>query len=79
MLHHFFEKGKVRPSLLLQKNGKFVDVFTNLGDFPLDTDTLSVFKESCYFYRHVKQNDVHEVIKLHFDEKTKPNCIERPL
>ena len=64
----------------MQKNEKFVDVFTNLGDFPLNTDTLDVLEEfTCHLYSHVKQNDIYEVTKLRFVEKTKPNCIERPL
>ena len=37
------------------------------------------WKNLRHLYYRVKQNDVHEVIKLHFEEKTKPNCIERPL
>ena len=41
---------------------------------------FDVLEEFTYhFYGHVKQNDVHEVIKLHFEEKTKPNCTERPV
>ena len=75
----FFKKGKMQPIQLMQKNEKFVDTFTNLGDFPLNTDKLDVLEKfTCYLYGHIKQNDVHEVIKLHFEEKTKPNCIEIP-
>ena len=58
---------------LMQKNEKFVDAFTNIRscirtlDFPMNTDTLNVFQEfTCHLYGHVKLNDVHEVIKLHF-------------
>ena len=64
----------------MQKNQKLVDVFTNLGDSPLNTDTFDVLEEfTCHLYSHVKQNDIYEVTKLHFEEKTKPNCIEKPL
>ena len=71
----FFKKIKIRPIQLMQKNGKFVDVFTNVGDFSLNIDTLDVYEEFTYhLYGHVKQNDLHEVIKFHFEEKTKPNC-----
>ena len=66
----FFKKGKVRPIQLMQKNEKFVDVLTNHGDFLLKTFRLNVFEEfTSPLYVH----------KLHFDEKTKPNCIEKPL
>ena len=51
----------------MQKNKKFVGLSTNLGDFPLNTDTLDIFEEfTCHLYGHVKMNDVHEFIKLHF-------------
>ena len=76
----FFKKGKIPPIQLIQKNQKFVDEFTNLGDFPLNTDTLDVLEKFTYHLQgHVKQNDEHEVIKLHFVEKNKPSCIEWPL
>ena len=64
----------------MQKNKKSVDVFTNLGDFLLNTDTSDALEEfTCHLYGQVKQNGVLEVIKLHCEEKTKPDCIERPL
>ena len=51
----FFKKGKIRPIQLMQKNEKFVDVFTNLVDFLLSTDTLDVLEEfTCHLYGHVK-------------------------
>ena len=54
----------------------FIDVFTNFGGFPLNTDTFDVLEEfSCHLYGHIKQNGVHEAIILHFEE----NCIERHL
>ena len=34
---------------------------------------------TCHLYGHVKENDVHEVIKRHLEEKTKPNCIKTAL
>ena len=72
----FFEKGKIPPIQLIQKNEKFVDEFTNLGDFPLNTDTLDVLEKFTYNLQgHVKQNDEHKVIKLHFVEKNKPSCM----
>ena len=75
----FFKKGKILHIELMQKNEKIVDVYTNLGDFLLNTDTLDILEEfACHLYGHVKQNDVHEVIKLHYVEKNKLNCIERP-
>ena len=84
-LQHFFKERRIRPIELMQKNEKFVDVFTNLRDSPLNTDTFDVLEEltciwscKCHVYGHVNQNDIHEVIKLHFEEKAKPNCIERP-
>ena len=46
----------------------------------MNTDTFDVLEEfTRHLYGHVKQNDMHAVIKLHFEEKTKPNCIETPL
>ena len=55
---------------------KFIDVFTNLGGFPLNTDTFDVLEElSCHLCGHIKQIDVHEAIVLHFEE----NYIERHL
>ena len=36
----------------MQKNEKFVDVFTNLGDFLWNTDTLNVLEEfTCHLYK----------------------------
>lgn len=66
----FFKKGKFRPIQLMQKNEKFVDVLANLGDFLLKTFRLNVFEEFT--------NPLY-VHKLHFDEKTKATCTERPL
>ena len=44
----------------MQKNKKFVDVFTNLADFPMNTDRLDILEEfTCHLYGHVKQNDIH--------------------
>lgn len=64
----------------MQKNKQFVDVFTNLEHFPLSTDTFYVLEEfTCPLCGHIQQNDVHEVIKLHFEKKTKLKCNERPL
>ena len=64
----------------MQKSKTFVDVFTNLGDFALNADALDALKEfACHLYGHEKQKDVHDVIKRHFQEKNKLNCIERPL
>ena len=69
----FFTKGKIPPIQLKQKNEKFVDEFTNLGDFPLNTDTLYILETFTYHLQgHVKQNDEHEVIKLPFVEKNDP-------
>ena len=80
ILQHFSKKGKIQLIELMQKNQKFVDVFTNLIDFPLNTDTFDVLQQfTCHLYGHAKQNDISEVIKLHFEGKTKPNCTERPL
>ena len=76
----FFKKEKIRPIQLMQKNKKFVGVFTNPGDFTLNTDTFDVLEEfTCYLLGHLKQNDLHDVIKLHFEEKTKHNCIQKHL
>ena len=45
----------------MQKNEKFVDAFTNLGDFQYASDTLGVLEKfTCHLYGHVKQNDEHE-------------------
>ena len=41
----FFQKGKIRSIELMQKNEKFVDVFTSLGDIPLNTDTLDALED----------------------------------
>ena len=36
----------------MQKNEKFVDVFTNLGEFLSNTDTLNVLEEfTCNLYK----------------------------
>ena len=74
VLQHFFEKWKIQ---LILKNEKFVNVFTNLGDFLLNTDPLDVLGEFIsHLYGHVRQNDVNEVVILHFQEKTKPNSVD---
>ena len=45
----------------------------------MNTDTFDVLEEfTCHLYGH-KQNDVHEIIKLHVEEKAKANCFETPL
>ena len=63
----------------MQKTKK-IAVFGKLGDFNLSTDTLDVLEEFTYHLNgHVKQNEVHEVIQLDIEEKTKPDCVERPL
>ena len=39
---------------------------------PLNTDTLDVLKEfACHLYGHVKQNYIREVIRFHFEGKSK--------
>ena len=66
----FFKKVKTRPTQLIQKSKKFLDIFTSLEDFPLNTSVLDVFEEfACHSYGHLKQSDVYEVINLHFKEK----------
>ena len=64
----------------MQKNENFGDVFTNLGDFPLNTDMLNVLMEefTCHLYGHVKQNDIHEVIKCHFEQNLNLTALKNP-
>ena len=71
----FVKKEKIRPIQLIQKNQAFLDAFTNLGDFPLNTDTLDVLEGcTCHLYGHAKQNEGHEVNKFTLSKNL--NCNE---
>ena len=76
----FYRKGRTRPISLMNKHPRFVDAFGNLGTEPLNEETIATLEEfTCHMYGHVKQTDINEVTKLHFEEKTKPKPSQRPL
>ena len=76
ILQYLLENEQILPTQLMQKNEALFDVFINLRDFPLNKDTIKVLEEfTCHLNGHEKQFDINEIIKLHFDKKTKPNCI----
>ena len=63
---------ELAKSVKIIYENKRIYAFTEIS---LNIDTLDVYEEFTYhLYGHVKQNDLHEVIKFHFEEKTKPNC-----
>ena len=76
----FYRKGKTRPITVMNKYGKFVNVFMALGDLPLANEIINIIEEfNCHLYAYTKQTNIHEVIKIHFENKTKPKSSKKPL
>ena len=76
----FYRKGKTRPITVMNKHGKFVNVLMALGDLPLANEIINIIEEfNCHLYAYTKQTNIHEVIKIHFENKTKPKPSKKPL
>ena len=47
---------------------------------PLTRDVTEIIEEyTCHLYGYKKQADIHEIIKTHFESKTKPKPSNKPL
>ena len=64
----------------LNKHEKFVNVFMTLGDLQLTNEIMNITEEfTCHLCGYTKQINIHEVIKIHFQNKTKPKPSKKPL
>ena len=76
----FYRKGKIKPITLMCKHKRFINAFKCLGEMPLTSDVIEIIEEyTCHLYGYTKQVDIHEVIKTHFESKTKPKPSKKPL
>ena len=63
----------------MNRHGKFVDEFMDLGDLPLTDEIISIIEEFAYhLYGYTKQSNIHEVMKIHFGNKAKPKPSQKP-
>ena len=59
---------------------RFINTFKHLGEMPLTSDVIEIIEDyTCHLYGYTKQADIHEVIKTHFETKTKPKPSKKPL
>ena len=64
----------------MNKHVKFIDAFMALGDLPLTNEIINIIEESnCHLYGYTKQTNIHEVIKIHIENRTKPKPSQKPL
>ena len=76
----FFGKGKVKPLEIMTMKNKFLDAFASLGENVLTVDIMAVIEEFvCWMYGYRKQSEINEVIRMIFEEKSKPKANQRPL
>ena len=76
----FFGKGKVKPLEIMTMKNKFLDAFASLGENALTVDIMVVIEEFiCWMYGYRKQSEINEVIRMVFEEKSKPKANQRPL
>ena len=76
----FYRKGITRPIAVMNKHEKFVNVFMILGDLQLTNEIMNITEEfTCHLYGYTKQTNIHEVTKIHFENKTKPKPSKKPL
>ena len=76
----FYRKGKIKPVTLKCKHKRYINAFKCLGEMPLTSDVIEIIEEyTCHLYGYTKQADIHEVIKTHFESKTKPKPSKKPL
>ena len=76
----FFGKGKVEPLEIMTMKNKFLDGFASLGENALTVDIMAVIEKFvCWMYGYRKQSEINEVIRMIFEEKSKPKVNQRPL
>ena len=74
-LYHIYRKGKTRPISIMSGHEKFVNAFMTLGDLSLTNEIINIIEEfTCHLYGYIKQTNIHEVIKINFENKTKPEA-----
>ena len=76
----FYRKGKTRPITAMNKHEKVFNSFMALGDLPLTNEIIKIINGfTCHLYGYTKQTNIHDIIKIHFRNKTKPKSSQRPL
>ena len=76
----FYRKDKNRPFAVINKHEKFVNAFMFLGDLSLTNEIINTIDEfTCHLYGCTKLTNINEVIKIHFENKTKPKPSQKPL
>ena len=64
----------------MMNNNKFLDAFASVGENTLTEDVMAPVEEFvCWMYGYRKQREINEVIKMMFEEKSKPKSNRRPL
>ena len=62
------------------KHERFINAFKCLEEIPLISDVIEIIEEyTCHLFGYTKQADIYEVIKTHFESKTKPKPSKTPL
>ena len=75
----FYRKGKTRPITVMNKHEKF-NSFMALCDLPLTNEIINIIEEiTCHLYDYTKQTNIHDVINIHFGNRTKPKTSQKPL
>ena len=75
----FYRKGK-KTTTLMCKHERFINAFKCLEEIPLISDVIEIIEEyTCHLFGYTKQADIYEVIKTHFESKTKPKPSKMPL
>ena len=76
----FFGKGKVKPMQIAIKKEKFANAFSKLGERDMSHEVVSTIEEYvCSEYGFKYDNNINEVIRKMFEERSKPKSAERPL
>ena len=71
----FYRKDKIRHITLMNKNA-----FMTHGELLLANGIINIIEQfTCHLYGYTKQTEIHEAIKIHSENKTKPKSCQKPL
>ena len=76
----FHRKGKVKPMKLMAKDVKSLEAYSKVGVTDLTEEDYATFEHFvCCMYGFWKQTSVDDVIRLLFEQRSKPSASKRPL
>ena len=71
----FYGKDKLRPITLTNENA-----FMTVHELLLINEIINIIEQfTCHLYGYTKQIEIHEAIKIYYENKTKPKSCQKPL